>query len=656
MDDLHDHAAGEGLGGRIGDPFAGIVIGIQREVDDNLLETGLVGNGKGDLVEIGAFLHRRVGVELDLLAVVVKDTLRLFGRNGESHTVKLDICGGGAGGVDPPVILGGFLHEILKVALVEGDGLAGDTGIFDVVAVQHDRQRTGVGNAAGNTNGRDRGLAGVAKAAEGKCSLYGAAASRPTVCIGPKAIIAADAALLVVQRIIAGGQFKRNAVAACHISVDRIRNRAGRGNGNLQRAVIGAADTVNRCREIAGHCANTTSICIYRHTIGNIKRAGSCGRRTARGINRCPCAVRNAQQHIGNISACRTGGSVNRRGCNVCCRVGFIIAVLDRRQLGRRRVHGNGTGRCIRFFVISQRRFNDCSARLLAGYNAIGRNACDCIFRRCIFGSGSRNRLSRLVVLEHGRKIQRCADLYGAGSRGNFKRIAVALDRNGRCCPAKNFVASFCSYSDCGRSFFKSSNTGVLIISSNSRSNGSYGRLRRNKAIARNCLFTRIIGSLFAGRSQHSSLVFVITVKKQRIGGGGYANAILIADARAHNIACGSVRHAIDSGLRNTLHLDCFGSRRRIAKGRTRSALLLTAYIPFVGIHCIVKVNPFLFEGSCRCGILDGFSDISGRCAGNLRSAFCQYFARRRRLSAFAVRVCRHDDKAHCEHKRQHKG
>ena len=50
MDDLHDHAAGEGPGGRIGDPFAGIVIGIQREVDDNFLETGLVGNGKGNLV------------------------------------------------------------------------------------------------------------------------------------------------------------------------------------------------------------------------------------------------------------------------------------------------------------------------------------------------------------------------------------------------------------------------------------------------------------------------------------------------------------------------------------------------------------------------------------------------------------------------------
>ena len=259
MDDLHDHAAGEGLGGRIGDPFAGIVIGIQREVDDNLLETGLVGNGKADLVEIGAFLHRRVGVELDLLAVVVKDTLRLFGRNGESHTVKLDICGGGAGGVDPPVILGGFLLEILKVALVEGDGLAGDTGIFDVVAVQHDRQRTGVGNAADNTNGRDRGLAGVAKAAEGKRSLYGAAASRPTVLVGiggrrPIAIIAADAALLVVQRIIAGGQFKRNAVAACHISVDRIINRAGRGNGNLQRDVIGALCGLRR--NVKGDCSD----------------------------------------------------------------------------------------------------------------------------------------------------------------------------------------------------------------------------------------------------------------------------------------------------------------------------------------------------------------------------------------------------------------
>ena len=402
MDDIHDHAAGEGLGGRIGDPFAGIVIGIQREVDDNLLETGLVGNGKADLVEIGAFLHRRVGVELDLLAVVVKDTLRLFGRNGESHTVKLDICGGGAGGVDPPVILGGFLHEILKVVLVKGDGLAGDTGIFDVVAVQHDRQRTGVGNAAGNTNGRDRGLAGVAKAAEGKRSLYGAAASRPTEWSrGPKAIIAADTALLVVQRIIAGGQFKRNAVAACHISVDSIRNRAGRGNGNLQRAVI--ADTVNRCSEIAGHCANTTSICIYRHTSGNIKlRAGSCGRRTGQRINRCPCDVRNGQQHIGNSSsACRTGGSTNR-GCNVCCRVGSIIVVLDRRQLGRRRAHGNGAGRS---FIAILSRYRDGRR---AGFNSgnlaavihrsnirfVGRPTD--ILVGCIFGcngSGQRHRL-----------------------------------------------------------------------------------------------------------------------------------------------------------------------------------------------------------------------------------------------------------------------
>ena len=186
-------------------------------------------------------------------------------------------------------------------------------------------------------------------------------------------------------------------------------------------------------------------------------------------MNRCPFVVRNGQPHIGNSSsACRTGGSANR-GFNVCLRVGSIIAVLDRRQLGRRRAHGNGTGHCIRFCFISQRRSNACSARLPAGYNAIGRNACDCIFRRCILGSvGIRNRDSKLVILEHGRKIQRCADLYGVVSRGKIKRVAVALDRNGRCCPAKSLAAAvLCSYSDCDRSFFKSSNTGAPFSSSN---------------------------------------------------------------------------------------------------------------------------------------------------------------------------------------------